>query len=85
MVSTSGPGWVYNPRGWVEVTGSNVTLQGLYIPFNVDITSASNVTVKNDEIYGVGAQWGISLRHTKNVTIENDSIYGPAWLRRSDV
>jgi hypothetical protein len=69
---------VYNPRGWVEVTGSNVTLQGLYIPFNVDITSASNVTVKNDEIYGAGAQWGISLRHTKNVTIENDSIYGPA-------
>ena len=74
----SGPGWVFNSRGWVEVTGSNVTLQGLYIPFNVDITSASNVTVKNDEIYGAGAQWGISLRHTKNVTIENDSIYGPA-------
>ena len=74
---TSGPGWVYNPRGWVEVTGSNVTLQGLYIPFNVDITSASNVTLKNDEIYGAGAQWGVSLRHDKNVTIEANTIHGP--------
>ena len=74
---TRGPGWVYQSRGWVEVTGSNVTLEGLYIPFNVDITSASNVTLKDDEIYGAGAQWGISLRHDKNVTIEADSIYGP--------
>jgi len=74
---TSGPGWVYEPRGWVEVTGSNVTLQDLYIPFNVDISSASNVTVKDDEIYGAGAEWGVSLRHDKNVTIEADSIYGP--------
>jgi hypothetical protein len=68
---------VYQSRGWVEVTGSNVTLQDLYIPFNVDITSASNVTLKDDEIYGTGAQWGVSLRHDKNVTIEADSIHGP--------
>jgi hypothetical protein len=74
---TSGPGWVYEPRGWVEVTGSNVTLQNLYIPFNVDISSASNVTVKDDEIYGTGAEWGVSLRHDKNVAIEADSIHGP--------
>ena len=74
---TSGPGWVYQSRGWVEVTGSNVTLQGLYIPFNVNISSASNVTLKNDEIYGTGAEWAISLRHDKNVTIEADSIHGP--------
>jgi hypothetical protein len=74
---TSGPGWAYQPRGWVEVTGSNVTLQGLYIPFNVDISSASNVTLKDDEIYGTGAEWGVSLRHDKNVIIEADSIHGP--------
>src|ERR1700734_825646 len=54
---TSGPGWAYDSRGWVEVTGSNVTLQDLYIPFNVNIVSARNVTLKDDEIYGIGAEW----------------------------
>jgi hypothetical protein len=75
---TRGPGWAYDPRGWVEVTGSSVTLQDLYIPFNVNIVSATNVTLKDDEIYGIGAEWGVSLRHDKNVTIESDSIHGPA-------
>jgi hypothetical protein len=75
---TSGPGWSFDPRGWVEVSGSNVTLQDLYIPFNVNIVSASNVMLKDDEIYGIGAEWGISLRHAHNVTIESDSIHGPA-------
>src|ERR1700729_2930008 len=39
---SSGPGWHYDSRGWVEVTGAGANLTGLSIPYNVDIT-ASNV------------------------------------------
>jgi hypothetical protein len=73
---SSGPGWKYDPRGWVEVYANGTVLSGLYIPFNLDI-SASNVTIKNVEVVQTGQSFGISLRHTSNVTIEDSDIYSP--------
>jgi hypothetical protein len=73
---SSGPGWKYDPRGWVEVYKNGTVLSGLYIPFNLDI-SASNVTIKNVEVVQTGQSFGISLRHTSNVTIEDSDIYSP--------
>jgi Right handed beta helix region len=74
---SSGPGWHYDPRGWVEVDGDGAVLSGLYIPYNLDI-SASNVTIFGDRIMNSGpSSFGISLRHTQNVTIENSDIYAP--------
>jgi hypothetical protein len=73
---SSGPGWHYDSRGWVEVTGNGASLTGLYIPMNLDIT-ASNVTINNVQVVTSGASsFGISLRHTANVTIENSTISG---------
>jgi hypothetical protein len=73
----SGPGWKYDPRGWVEVSGNGASLSNLYIPYNLDI-SASNVTINNVKVVTGGTgNTGISLRHTSNVTIENSSVYGP--------
>jgi hypothetical protein len=73
---SSGPGWHYDPRGWVEVTGNGASLTGLYIPMNLDIT-ASNVTINNVQVTTSGPNsFGISLRHTAGVTIENSSISG---------
>ena len=73
---TSGPGWKYDTRGWVEVSGKGASLSGLYIPYNLDI-SASNVTINNVEVVETGNNPGISLRHTSNVTIENSDISSP--------
>ena len=73
---SSGPGWKYDPRGWVEVSGKGASLSGLYIPYNLDI-SASNVTINNVEVVETGNNPGISLRHTSNVTIENSDISSP--------
>ena len=73
---TSGPGWKYDTRGWVEVSGKGATLSGLYIPYNLDI-SASDVTINNVEVVEPGNNPGISLRHTSNVTIENSDISSP--------
>jgi hypothetical protein len=73
---SSGRGWKYDPRGWVEVYGNGAVLSGLYIPWNLDI-SASNVTIKDVEVVNTGESFGISLRHTQNVVIENSTVYSP--------
>jgi hypothetical protein len=73
---SSGPGWSFNPAGWVQVTGNGASLSGLYIPYDVNIT-ASNVVLSNDKITGSGVtSYGVTLRHTSNVTIENSTIAG---------
>jgi hypothetical protein len=72
---SKGPGWSYDPRGWVEVSGNGAVLDGLSIPYNVDVTG-SNVTIKNVQINVTGDSFGVSLRHTHNVTVENSTISG---------
>lgn len=71
---SSGPGWYYDPRGWVEVTGNGAVLSDLYIPYNVDIT-ASGVTL-DDDVITTDGPFGVSLRNTADVTIENSTIGG---------
>jgi hypothetical protein len=46
---SSGPGWHFDSRGFVQVTGSGANLTGLLIPYNVNI-AASNVTLQDDLI-----------------------------------
>lgn len=73
---SSGPGWHYDPRGWVEVDGNGAVLSGLSIPCNLDI-SASDVTIKDVRVEASGqSSFGISLRNTSNVTIEHSTIEG---------
>jgi hypothetical protein len=71
---SSGPGWHYDSRGWVEVTGNGATLTGLSIPYNVDV-QANNVTLNDDNITTAGT-FGVSLRNTAGATIENSTING---------
>jgi hypothetical protein len=71
-----GSGWHYDSRGWVAVDGEGAVLDGLNIPYNVDIT-AGNVTVRNSRITVRGEGFGISIRHAPNVTIANNEISGP--------
>ncbi len=74
---SSGPGWSFNPAGWVQVTGNNAVLSGLYIPYNVNVTGAASVTIENDLITGSGqTSYGVTLRHTTNTTIASNTISG---------
>jgi hypothetical protein len=74
---SSGPGWAYEPSGYVEVYGNGANLTGLYIPCNLDIT-ASNVTIADDDIVTTGTgDFGISLRSTAHVTISRTDISSP--------
>jgi hypothetical protein len=73
---SSGPGWYYDRRGWVEVRGDGAILTGLYIPGNLNI-AASNVTIKDVRVVNGGrTAIAISLRHTSDVTIEDSTISG---------
>jgi hypothetical protein len=74
--AASGPGWHYDPRGWVEVDGQGAVVSGLFFHCNVNV-AASNVTLTGDRIETTGNGFGVSVRHTQNVTIENSDIYSP--------
>jgi len=72
---SSGPGWSYSASAQaVHVTGNGAVLSGLNIPYVVSIT-ASNVTIKDDQIVTGGA-YAVALRHTSGVTVEDDAISG---------
>lgn len=73
---SSGPGWHFDRRGFVQVDGNGAVLRDLYIPYNVNVT-ASNVTIADDRIKVAGNSFGVSLRHTSDVTIENCDISSP--------
>jgi hypothetical protein len=71
-----GPGWYYDPRGWVQVNGNGADLSGLYIPYNVNVV-ARNVTIEDSQVVNTGANsFGITLRHSSDVTLKNDTING---------
>jgi phage baseplate assembly protein gpV len=73
---SQGPGWRFDPRGWVDVYGSGAVLSDLSIPYNVNVT-ASNVTIEDVEVTVGGPDAiGISLRHTHDVTVEDSTISG---------
>lgn len=73
---SSGPGWQFNPGGWVEVDGNGAVLKGLNIPYNVNVT-ASHVTIEDDVIVNTGDDFGVSIRHSHGVTVKDCDISSP--------
>jgi hypothetical protein len=71
---SSGTGWHFDSRGWVQVDGAGAVLSGLNIPYNINVT-APNVTIKDVQVTTSG-QPGISLRHTVGATVEDSTITG---------
>jgi len=75
---TSGPGWTYDPRGWITITGNGTVLEGLRINgISVEV-HASNVTIRNNEFTVTGENWGVALREGNNITITHNLMTGAA-------
>jgi hypothetical protein len=72
---SSGTGWHYDARGWVQVDGNGAVLEGLDIPFNVNVT-ADRVVIRNVRVRVSGESFGISLRSTEGVRISNTEVSG---------
>lgn len=75
---TSGTGWHWDSRGWVEIDGSGAVFSGFSVPAGgIDVT-ASNVTISNCQITETGDGWAVGLRSTANVTISHNTISSPS-------
>jgi Right handed beta helix region len=73
---SSGPGWHYNPRGFVVVDGPGAVLSNLSIPCTVVVT-ASEVTISEVQVVTSGQNSiGIGLENADDVTVENSTIEG---------
>jgi hypothetical protein len=73
---TSGPGWQWDPRGWVAVTGQGAVVDSIQTEGTVEVT-ANDVVIKNSRITVTGEASGVNLRHTTNVTIQDSEISSP--------
>lgn len=72
---SSGPGWHWDPRGWVEIDEEGAVFEGFSVAATVSVT-ADNVTVRRVRITVGGETFGVAIRHANNVTVA-DSTIGP--------
>ena len=76
-----GPGWTWDPRGWVSITGKGTVFDGFDVSGTVDVLAAG-VVVRNSRIRRSGESFGVAVRHVPNVTVENCEIFAPDAGRR---
>ncbi len=69
---TSGPGWTWDSRGWLQAS-SGAVVSNLIISGSVNV-AGSNITVKNSRILVSGESWGIGLQHATNAVVSNNEI-----------
>ncbi len=72
---TSGPGWIWDSRGWLSVNDNGAILENIVVNNGISV-QANNVTIRNIVINTGGEDFGIALRHTNNTRIEHVEI-GP--------
>lgn len=70
---TSEPGWEWDPRGWIAVTGDGAVVENVVVEGSVEVFGA-DVTVRNCRILAAGETWGVGLRHSVNATITDNEI-----------
>jgi hypothetical protein len=80
---TSGPGWVWDSRGWVSVTADNAVISGLDISQSIDVNGIKNVTIKNTIVRAGPDDFGISARHTTNLLVEDSTVVGSPGTDRA--
>ena len=73
---SKGTGWVVS-GGRLKITGPDVTIQGLTIPFGIDVLS-TGATIVDNVITARGSGWAIGLyRGSSDTTIGHNLIQGP--------
>jgi len=69
---TSGPGWVWDSRGWLQAS-SGAVVKNLIVSGSINV-AGSNVMVTNTRVLVGGESWGIGLQHATNTVISNNEI-----------
>jgi hypothetical protein len=68
----SGPGWVWDSRGWLQAS-SGAVVKNVIVSGSINMAGA-NVTVTNTRVLVSGESWGIGLQHATNAVISNSEI-----------
>jgi hypothetical protein len=71
----SGPGWKWDSRGWVSITGPSTVFEGFSTAGTVQV-DANGVVIRNVKVVHGGNGWGIRIDHAKNTTISNCEVGG---------
>jgi hypothetical protein len=69
---TSGPGWVWDSRGWLQAS-SGAVVKNLIVSGSINV-GGSNITVTNVRVLVDGERWGIGLQHATNALLSNNEI-----------
>ncbi|MBI4899192.1 MAG: DUF4082 domain-containing protein [Actinobacteria bacterium] len=77
---TSGPGWVWDSRGWLQAN-SGAVVSNVIVSGSINM-AGSNVTVTNTRVLVGGESWGIGLQHATNAVISNSEIGVPGGTPR---
>jgi Domain of unknown function (DUF4082) len=73
----SGPGWVWDSRGWVAVNGAGTVFSGYAVTGSIEVYAVGAV-IKDNDIAASGEGWAIGLRPSaSNVTVSDNTIHGP--------
>jgi hypothetical protein len=70
---TSGTGWKWDTRGWIQVTDDDAVVENVEVSASIDV-KGSGVTIRNVLVLVSGDTWGVALRHTTNTTITHTTI-----------
>lgn len=78
---TEGPGWVWDERGWLQVTSDRAVVENLEVTGSVEV-AGRDVVLRNNKILASGETWGVGLRHSVNASIIGNSIGMPGTTPR---
>jgi hypothetical protein len=70
---TSGPGWQWDSRGWLDVRTNGAIVQNLIVSGPIE-AYGTNVTIRNNQLLVTGDIWAVGLRHTVNATVADNEI-----------
>ncbi len=73
---SSGPGWHYDTRGFIQIDGIGATFSGFSVQDSIEVL-ADNVSISNVSSLLGGETWAVGLRHADGVSISNVKIAAP--------
>jgi Domain of unknown function (DUF4082) len=69
---TSGPGWAWDSRGFIQAS-SGAVVQNVIVNGEI-IANGSNITITGNQITVGGDTWGVGLTHATNTVVSDNTI-----------
>jgi hypothetical protein len=74
---TSGPGWHYDSRGWIEVDGDGAVVSGIRAKVGINV-EADHVVIEDVHLTVGGEDFGVAVRRSSDVTVRFSKITAPS-------